>query len=224
METNITTHAFKFAGVKYFRGKAENVQIGSYGEKKDPIGAKAHLDIQNQVNRKHLKGKVRYITTANINWSKEKRGEVEVNGSLQYFTLNGKASINASYNGVKKANLKLAKLAIDEGPLTRMLNNSANGARNYLSKEGKDGRIVSEVWILMEGELSEQFESAASITVEASDVDKSLDVTASGGIKGKSTITLSKGTTFAYLMHKVKDWNKGKTRIEDLEADYKGMN
>jgi hypothetical protein len=28
---------------------------------------------------------------------------------------------------------------------------------------------------------------------------------------------------FAYKLHKVKDWNKDKTRIENLEADWKGI-
>jgi hypothetical protein len=49
-----------------------------------------------------------------------------------------------------------------------------------------------------------------------------LSVTVTGGKHGSQTVTLSKGTTFAYKLHKVKDWNKGKTQIENLEADYKG--
>lgn len=32
MAPNISTYAFKFGGVKYFRGKAENVEMCSYGE------------------------------------------------------------------------------------------------------------------------------------------------------------------------------------------------
>ena len=50
-----------------------------------------------------------------------------------------------------------------------------------------------------------------------------LSVTAKGGKHGTQTITLSAGTTFAYKLHKVKDWNQGKTKIENMEADYKGM-
>jgi len=31
-----------------------------------------------------------------------------------------------------------------------MLNTVADGARNFLASEGTDGRIVSEVWVVME--------------------------------------------------------------------------
>ena len=102
-----------------------------------------------------------------------------------------------------------------------MLNKDANGARNYLADEGNDGRIVSEVWIVLEAELAEHFETSGSLLASAKDSD--LKVTAKGGKHGTQTITLSAGTTFAYKLHKVKKWNKGKTQIEDMEADYKGM-
>ena len=45
----------------------------------------------------------------------------------------------------------------------------------------------------------------------------------SGSSQGSTTIVLEKGTTFAYLMHKVTKWNKDKTRIEELELDSKGL-
>ena len=51
----------------------------------------------------------------------------------------------------------------------------------------------------------------------------SADITASGGTEGTQTITISKGSTFAYLLFKVKDWNSGKTQIEDLEDDTVGL-
>jgi len=50
-----------------------------------------------------------------------------------------------------------------------------------------------------------------------------MNVTAKGGTHGTQTITLSKGTVFAYKLHKVKDWNKDKTQVLGMEADYKGM-
>lgn len=109
--------------------------------KQDPVGAKAYLDIQNGVKRDHLKGRVKFVTTANINWSKEKKGEVEANGSLQYFTLKGKGSVKASYTGVKSANLKLAKFVINEGPLRKMLNQDAKGARNYLARSDRKNKL-----------------------------------------------------------------------------------
>jgi hypothetical protein len=51
-----------------------------------------------------------------------------------------------------------------------------------------------------------------------------LELTASGGTHGSQTVAISAGMTFAYLLHKVKEWNKGKTQIENMEDDRKGMN
>lgn len=73
--------------------------------------------------------------------ARRKREEVEANGSLQYFTLKGKGSVKASYMGVKSANLKLAKFVINEGPLRKMLNQDAKGARNYLARSDRKNKL-----------------------------------------------------------------------------------
>lgn len=223
METKVAKHYFEYGTVKYFRGKAENVQIGSYGEKKDPIGAIAYLDVQARVKAEHLDGRVHYVTTIDVDWEDEKEAAVEANGDLKFFGLSKKVALNGSYEKAKSARLKLVKFAINEGPLKTMLNQDAGGARNFLAKEGKDGRIVSEIWVAMEAELAEHFATSGSISVGAGAAGSSLEVSASGGRHGSQTVVLSPGTTFAYKLHKVKSWNKDKTRIEDLEADYKGM-
>jgi hypothetical protein len=104
-----------------------------------------------------------------------------------------------------------------------MLNNDAIGARNYLADEGKDRRIVSEVWIVIEAELSEHFATSGSISASINADGKSLEVTAKGGKHGTQTITLSEGSTFTYSLYKVKEWNKDKTETKNMEDDYKGM-
>ena len=222
METKITEHYFEFGGVKYFRENAHNVEIGSYGEKKDPIGPKAHLDVQNKVKSEHLINRVKYNTHTNTNWNETTKAEVEAEGVLKFFSLGKEAAVNATYEKAKDAKLELVNFAIDEGPLKAMLNKDADGARNYLADEGNDGRIVSEVWIVLDAELSEHFATYGSISASVHAAGSSLSVTVTGGKHGSQTVTLSKGTTFAYKLHKVKDWNKGKTQTENLEADYKG--
>jgi hypothetical protein len=61
----------------------------------------------------------------------------------------------------KSASLDLVKFAIDEGPLKTMLNNDASGARNFLRDEGSDGRIVAEIWVVMEAKLAAHFQTSA---------------------------------------------------------------
>jgi len=67
-------------------------------------------------------------------------------------------------------------LSIPEGKLQAMLNTDADGARKYLADEGGDGRIVSEIWVVMEAELSEHFDTSGSIAVSEKASD--LNVTA----------------------------------------------
>lgn len=118
--------------------------------------------------------------------------------------------------------LDLVNFAIAEGPLTHLLNEDASGALKYLAGEGGDGRIVSEVWVVMAAELSAHFSASPSIDVSLGLGGSELAVTASGGRHGTQTVQLSHGTTPAYTLHKVKTWNQGKTRILDMGADCKG--
>lgn len=221
MAVKITEHKFEYGAQSYFRGNAHLVELGTYGEKKDPIGAKAYIDPQNKVQREHLVNRVNKGKPVAVDWSQTTKAAVEVNGPVSVFGLNMEAAVAFTYEKIKTANLRLFNLSIDEGPLKTLLNQDAGGARNYLADEGNDARIVSEVWVVMEAQLSEQFDTSGSVKVAAKGAD--LSVTASGGKYGSQTITLSKGAIFAYKLHKVKDWNKDKTQIEDLEADYKGM-
>lgn len=228
-ETKVGKQFFLYSGVRYFRGAAENVEIGSYGEKVDPIGAKASLNVHNQVAREHLKGRVRDVTIADIDWNAQSRGEVDVTAGLKYFTVAATATADFSYEKAKSARLKLAKFVIDEGDLRAMLNQDADNARRFLAQEGRDGRFASAVWVVVEGEIAESFKRAAgsggSIEANLTGAAK-LQLTAkhSAAKQGTSTIVLTPGTTFAYLLHKVKKWNKDKSRIEELGLDTYGMN
>jgi hypothetical protein len=222
MATRITEHYLEFGGMKYFRKNAHNVEMGSYGEKKTPIGSQAYLDVQNKVKSEHLEGRVKFNTRTGINWNETTKAEVEAQGIFKFFSLGKEIAVNGSYEKAKDAKLELVSFAIDEGPLRTMLNKDANGARNYLAEEGNDGRIVSEVFVVVDAELADQFATYGSASLSVQAAGSSLGVTVSGGKHGSQKVTLSQGTTFAYKVHKVKDWNKGKTQIENLEADYKG--
>lgn len=229
-DVEIKSHFFKFSNIKYFRDKAENVELGSYGEKKDPIGALAYLSVQNRIRGDALAAyaKVRVIPPISIDWAKYKKTDVEANGLVKYFTLGSKVSIGATWEKLKTAKMQLLKLVIDEGPLTNTLNNHTTGALNFLRDEGGDGRVVHEVWVVLDATLATHFTNSTVFEVKGTGSVEVVDVTAklSAGStgSGSQTISLSKGTTFAYLMMKVKKWSSGKTKIDDLEDDLKGLN
>lgn len=222
MATNITEHCFEFGAMKYFRGNAHLVEIGTYGEKKDPIGAKAYLDTEGTVKREYLAPRVDKGRPVGVAWEQTTKAELEVNGLVPVFGLNISVAGTYDHGEVKAADLKLFNLSIAETPLKQMLNNDAVNVRKFFAAQGNSARIVSEVWVVMEAELAEHFNTSGAIMVGVKGVD--MNVTAKGGKHGTQTITLSKGSVFAYKLHKVKDWNKDKTQILGMEADYKGMN
>ncbi len=218
----ITQSKFKYNGVSYFRAKSENIVLASYGEKKTPLGSPNYLAVQNDVNRDKLgKVKVKIAGPYAIDWSKYSKSDV--NASIKYLkTAGGTGSFNR--DAAKSANLKLVKLSLDEGQLKKLLNQEADGARNYLKNEGNDGRIVSEVWIATEASLAEKITNCGSVSGSGS--NGSLDVAIGGSSCGTTTssVSIPTNTTFAYLLHKVKKWNGNKTKVENLEDDSKGIN
>ncbi|MFF0372234.1 hypothetical protein [Micromonospora sp. NPDC005087] len=228
-EARVAKHTFVYNGERYFRDKSEDVLMCSYGEKEDPLGTKASLNVTNHVDRALLKGKVRYVTTADVEWTRQARADVEAEGQLKYFTLDAAGTATFSYEKAKSGRLKLAKFVIDEGPLQSLLNNDATGARRFLAQEGKDGRIVSTIWVVVEGKIAESFAAAGTSTgaIDAEVLSAAklrLTVKKSGSASGTTAIVLEEGTTFAYLMHRVQKWNKDKTHVEELDIDAKGLN
>lgn len=224
---DITKHSFTFNNIKYFRDKAEDVDLGCYGEKKDPIGAPAYLAREAKLKDEHLVGNARFICRAGIDWNSTAKAKFKSAGSITFLAINGKGASAQKWNANGSAKLDLVKFAIDEGPLKRVLNNGAGGARGFLEREGNDARIVSSVFVAMDAELAEAFEvtnnEMGGVKAELFGIGIGFTAKRSRSEGGDVTVKLSPGTTFAYGMHKVSDWNRGRTRIDDMEDDRKGM-
>lgn len=223
METKITKHYFEFDNCKYFRKNAHDLELGCYGEKNDPIGPDAYLSRQAKVKAEHLESRTRFNTRVKINWDQVIKADLETGAILKFFGLGKSGAVGFTYEQAKKDKLQLISLAISPGPLKTMLNKDADGARKYLAEEGNDGRIVSEVWVVVDMELGEHFSAFGESSASVSAFGNSLNFTATGGKYGSQTVKVSEGTTFAYRLHKVKKWNKDKTQIEEMEDDYKGF-
>ena len=220
MSTKVTEHFFEFDTLKYFRGNAHQIELACYGEKKDPIGAKAYLSREAKVKREYVSNYVQKGKPVSINWKQASKAEVTVNGNVIVYGVNIQVGAEYSYEKLSSADLRVVPFFLTEAGMKKMLNQDAKPARDYLKREGNDGRIVSQIWIVMEAELSEIFTQSESIGVNiAGDL---LKLTASGKNNRVETITLSPGSTFAYALYKVKKWDGEK--IADMEDDYKGMN
>jgi hypothetical protein len=77
--------------------------------------------------------------------------------------------------------VNVAYFQISEAKLLATLNKDADGARKYLAGEGNDGRVCAGVWLWMEAELAETFQTSASVTASVASGSSSLLITAQGG-------------------------------------------
>jgi len=193
--------------------------LGNYGEKKDPIGSKAYLSTQNHVKNEHLAKYILKGKAAVVNWKEVSDSDFGLDGIVPVYGVAIKTAVGYSYKKMSTADLRLFPFFIEAGPLQKMLNQDADGARKYLKDEGNDARIVSYVWVVMEAELSEIFSQSGGF--EAGVVSGLLDLSINKSKGGVTTITLEAGSIFAYGMHKVKKWDK--EMIEEMEDDFKGM-
>jgi hypothetical protein len=217
-EVAIKNTHFKYGGISYFRCNAEEVRLGSYGEKKTPILKCNYLSVQNHLDAADLKRVgVAMSGPFSITWENYSKADVQGDADLKYFGIDGKAALSGSYAKFKSAEVKLVKFSITEGDMKKVFNEYAPNRRNYMRAEGSDARVVPQVWVAMSAELASQFSSSTSLSL-AADGDK-LNLTAEVGTGKSYTITIAPGTTFAYLLYKVKSWNSDKTKITDFEDD-----
>lgn len=217
MSAVIKKNFMKYEGSKYFRGNAHLIEMCSFGEKKTPVGGVHRLDHpEAKVARRHLEGKVKVGTTIDIDWVASKAADFSIGVPIKAFKLGGGFNSNVQHGG----SVKLLNLWINEGPLKTVLNNGAKTARDYLDEEGNDGRIVSEIWVVLDASLANTWQNQGGGGVSAEIAGSTIGVDLSLGSSGTQTIEISAGTTFAYKLHKVKKWKKGE--IINMEADYHG--
>jgi hypothetical protein len=205
-------------GIRFFRGKATDVALGSYGEKKVPLGNPAYLAIERTIPAATLaKVPVKVTGPIAVDWGKVSKTDVE--GNVNFLKKGGgKASL--TIEGAKSAKLVLVKFSIAEGDLKDLLNKHAQDARDEIKKEGKDARIVSEVYVAMEAELASSVTTGGSVS--ASGTANGIEISVAGSTSSTTTtkVVLPPDTTFAYLLHRVKKWDK--KVISDMEDDRQG--
>lgn len=211
-----------FEGVNYFRGKATNVQLGSYGEKKTPIAKPNYFEIQDSIPPKIIsKAKARIIEIDSESKSSVNFG-AEVTAIIKGVPVkfNGDAAIDK----IQKSELKLVLFSVSLEGMKKALNNSPNHLDN-LKSYGKDARIASEVFVISEASLASEITSSGSLDISGSKdkIEASIQVSGSGSTK--TSVILPEGSCFAYLLAKI-DWKmKGlkKDSVEKLTYDQWGM-
>jgi hypothetical protein len=205
-----------YGGVSYFRGHAEEVELGSIGEKRTPLTKMNYLEVKDR------------IPIAKLGTAKSIRTEIDFNAtSSSAFNTLVRAIIkgvpvqlqgDATFNKLRSGELDLLKFSILNNQMMTAVNNSPQKL-DFLANWGSDARIAHQVFVVVEAAIATKFDNNVTVNLSASS-EGVLEATVGGtvGASGSTTVRLSAGTCFAYLLLKI-DWNNGKTRVEDLDDD-----
>ena len=212
-----------YNGKNYFRGSSEDVVLGSYGEKRKYVFSANFLETEGQVDL----SKVPQVeaTVADIDTRRTREGSINqtINGSLKGVDVT--VSADQAWKKLREGDLKLVKLHVDFNDLEDAAN-ADRDALEDLKDMGANARIVSDVWVVMSASLAETFDRAQSIDVTGGKGPIEISVKGRTGQTGRERVTISEGTTFAYLLASI-DWDRRRRRLRkrivDLDTDQWGL-
>jgi hypothetical protein len=216
---NVKENHLTFGGVAYFRGHAEEVEIGCIGEKRTPVTKQNYLEVKDRIPVPKIN--VAKTTVVDIDFTKTSKSAFNTKVFAIIKGVPIKFDGDTTFTKLKSGELKLVKFSVSNNLMKDAANNSPRKLKDLI-EWGNDARIAHQVFIVVEASLANQFDN--NVTVDLSVGVKGLEakVGGSGSASGKTTVQISKGTCFAYLLAKI-DWDakqkKNKTKIVDLDDD-----
>ncbi|MEN8225539.1 MAG: hypothetical protein ABFS05_09300 [Bacteroidota bacterium] len=213
-----------FGGVAYFRAHAEEVEIGSIGEKRKPLTKQNYLEVKDRVQVPEKE--IIQATVTEIDFNKTSKSAFNLNASAIIKGVPVKLDSDAVFRKLKAGELKLVKFSISNNDMKRAMNNSPQKLQDLIAW-GNNARVVLQVFVVIEAKLADEFTRDMGIGISAGIKGLEAEVGGCFAASGSSRITLSQGTCFAYLLAKP-DWDarkkKDRTRVVDLDDDQWGLN
>ena len=219
IDAKVLDNHFHLNGVNYFRGHADAVQFGDVGEKKTPITQENYLAVQGSVPRNRL----RIERATQIDIHAVSFGSSDIGASITIPDV-GSFGPGTLARQLQDQTLTLVKLETLPKDIVAAANESPDVIAELI-RAGHAGRLVHQAFVILEMKTALNF--TRSTRFEVSGSVKSWAVTATGGTGGSRTVvTITPGTTFAYLLLKPK-WDasqkKNWKRIDDWEDDPWGL-
>lgn len=204
----------RYSNVSFYRGNAEALGIGTYGTKKSlPLKAD-YLDPADTLSASALEAlEVDVSGPFQVEWADNKKVSLDYGGPLRFLKADGKPA-SLTYNAASTANLELLRISCPFNRLKQAINESAPEALEFLWSDAK-GRVVSTIWVAMEGTLAAEVQASASVSLTY----QGHSVTLNYGSTSSSKVTLAAGTTFAYMLHQVSKWSGGSHTIASMKED-----
>lgn len=195
IDLKISGNHLHYNGLNYFRGNADDVALGDVGEKCTPSTQTNYLSVRGNVVRKSIK----INKASQISLKGMALASADIGASIN---VPGRGSLSAGSVAslLKEDTLRLVKLSVLPKDIIEQVNDNPSKALNPLKDCGRSGRIVHQVFVILESKTAVTFDSASRFDVTVT--GGGFTVNASGGVGGSAgaTAEVSAGSTFAYLL------------------------
>jgi hypothetical protein len=183
---------FHFDGVDYFRGHAAAVQLGDVGEKKRAAGGPSHLVVRARLRRAKLP--LERVTRIDLRGATVRGSDIGVDITVAEVGSLGAATVARQLDD---RTLCLVKLEAAPRDVIAVANACA-GALDVLHRAGKAGRLVHQVFVIVETATAQDLSQATRWSITR--VSDDCVLTAIGADGQRCVVVLAPGTTFAYLL------------------------
>lgn len=216
-DAKVRRNSLHFNGKNYFRVGSETCVIGAVGEKRSPLTKGNYLEVKDRI--KGAKLRIREIGPVAIDSRTTSKTDFLANISLaKVFRL---GSVETAYEDVCNHKLDLVFFAIDTSDMVRAINDSPV-VRDSLRRWGKDARVVTAGFVVVDASTSKAFASStqaeASITVQGVTIEPKLTTGKSGNVD----VEFPTGALLAYDLSSV-EFDKQGGRVVDLRRDDHGI-
>ncbi len=210
-----------FGGLAYFRAHAEEVEIGSIGEKRKPLFKQNYLEVKDLIV---VPGdEIIQATVVDIDFDHTSKTDLSLGATAIVEGVPVKLDGDATFEKLRLGDLKLVKFSVSNNEIKRAANNSPEMLQD-LHRWGKNARIVHQVFIVIDAILANQFSRNYGVKISTGIKGLEAKIGVGGSASGTTTVQISKDTCFAYLMLKI-EWDKkqDEPKIVDLDDDQWGL-
>ena len=204
-----------YGGVAYFRAHAEEIELGSTGEKRKPLFKQNYLEVKDRVLIEG-EGLIK-ATEVEIDFSKTSKTNLALEGAAIVEGIPVNLDTSVGIDKLFSGNLKLIKFSVDNNDIKDAINASPSHLES-LAYWGARARVVQQIFTVVDAELAKIFTKNVGVGISAGidglKAELGVGVTTSGYTKVK----FARGCSFAYIMAKIR-WNDDRTRVMDLDDD-----
>ena len=214
----VAENHLKYGGVSYFRAHAEEVEIGSIGEKRQPLLKQNYLEVKDRVQV--AEQNIVQATVVEIDFTKTSKKAFKAKAEAIVEGVPVEVDGGLVFEKLRSGELKLVKFSISNNDMKKAINASP-GHLQELIHWGRRSRVALQVFIVIEATLANKFSTGVNVGLSAGVEGLQASVGMDIGSGGTTNVKLSKGSCFAYLLGKL-EWDDNH-KVIDIDDDQWGV-